>query len=72
MHEYSIDFVKGTSCLVSNIGDSDLKIDARDQGKLEVMQQDLREMAIVDDVDIEQVLCNKCEAEDILLHTPTF
>ena len=40
MHEYSTDFVKGTSCLVSKIGDVELKVDANDQGKLEVMQQD--------------------------------
>ena len=26
MHEYSTDFVTGTSCLVSNIGDAELKI----------------------------------------------
>ena len=44
MHDYSIDFVKGTSCLLSNTGDAGLKIDASDQGKLEVMQQDLKEM----------------------------
>ena len=50
MHEYSIDFFKGTSCLVSNIGDTELKIDASDQGKLEVMQQDSKEMETVDEV----------------------
>nr|POF08343.1 hypothetical protein CFP56_66381 [Quercus suber] len=50
MHEYSTDFVKGTSFLVSNIGDAELKIDASDQGKLEVMQQDLKEMETVDEV----------------------
>ena len=40
MHEYSTDFFKGTSCLVSSIGDAELKIDASDQGKFELMQQD--------------------------------
>ncbi|KAK9981947.1 hypothetical protein SO802_035180 [Lithocarpus litseifolius] len=35
MHEYSTDSVKGISCLVSKIGDVELKIDASDQGKLE-------------------------------------
>ena len=47
MHEYSIDFVKGTSCLVSNIGDTELKIDASDQGKLAVMHQDSKEMKLL-------------------------
>ena len=47
MHEYSIDFVKGTSCLVS---DAELKIDASDQGKLEVMLQDSKEMETIDEV----------------------
>ncbi len=36
MHEYSTDFVKGTSCLVSNIGDAELKIHAYEQEVLEV------------------------------------
>ncbi|KAF3942927.1 hypothetical protein CMV_030464 [Castanea mollissima] len=36
---------------------------ASDQGKLEVMQQGFKEMAIVDDVEIDQVLCNKYEAK---------
>ena len=63
MHEYSTDFVKGTSCLVSNIGDAELKIHASEQGKLEVMQHGFKEMAIVDNVEIEQVLCYKYEAE---------
>ena len=63
MHEYSIDFVKGTSSKVSSIGDAELKMDASDQGKLEVMQQGFKEMAIIDDVEIDQVLCNKYEAK---------
>ena len=53
MHEYSTDFFKGfkgTSCLVSNIGDAELKIDASDQGKLEVMLQDSKEMETIDEV----------------------
>ena len=44
------DFSKGTSCLVSNIRDAKLKIDAIDQEKLEVMQQDSKEMETVDEV----------------------
>nr|POF24908.1 hypothetical protein CFP56_16084 [Quercus suber] len=63
MHDYCTDFVKGTSCPVSNIGDAELKIHASEQGKLEVMQQGFKETAIVDNVEIEQVLCNKYEAE---------
>ena len=47
MHEYSTGFVKGTSCLES---DAELKIDASDQGKLEVMQQDSKEMETIDEV----------------------
>ena len=55
MHEYSTDFVKGTGCLVSNIGDAELKVDASDQGKLEVMQQDSKKMETVDEaVEIEK------------------
>ena len=50
MPEYSTDFVKGTSCLVSNIRDAELKIDASDQEKLEVMQQDSKVMETVDEV----------------------
>ena len=50
MDECSTDFVKGTSCLVSNIGDAELNIGASDQGKLEVMQQDLKEIETVDEV----------------------
>lgn len=50
MDECSTDFVKGTSCLVSNIGDAELNIDASDQGKLEVMQQDSKEIETVDEV----------------------
>ena len=34
MHEYSTNFVKGTSCLVSNIGDAELKIGASYQRSL--------------------------------------
>ena len=64
LHEYSTDFVKGTSSLVSNIGDAELKIDASDQGKLEVMQQDLREMEIVDEVvEIEKAAYQNYKAE---------
>ena len=33
-----------------NIGDAELKIDASDQGKLEVMQQDSKEMETIDEV----------------------
>ena len=33
-----------------NIRDAELKIDASDQGKLEVMQQDSKEMGTVDEV----------------------
>ncbi|KAF3970650.1 hypothetical protein CMV_005673 [Castanea mollissima] len=40
----------GTSCLASNIGNAELNIDASDQGKLEVMQQDLKEIEAVDEV----------------------
>ena len=50
MDDDSTDFVKGTSCLVSNIGDAELKIDASDQGNLEIMQQDLKEIETVDEV----------------------
>ena len=50
MDDDSTDFVKGTSCLVSNIGDAELKIDASDQGELEAKQQDLKEMVTVDEV----------------------
>ena len=49
MHDYCTDFVKGTSCLVSNIGDVELKVDASNQGKLEVMQQDSKKMETVDE-----------------------
>ena len=34
MHQYSTNFIKGTSCLVSNIGDAELKIDASYQRSL--------------------------------------
>ncbi|KAF3953568.1 hypothetical protein CMV_021003 [Castanea mollissima] len=64
MHEDSTDFVKGTSCLVSNIGDAKLKIDASDQGKLEVMQQDLKEMEAVGEVvEIEREAHQNYKAE---------
>ena len=64
MPEYSSDFVKGTSCLVSNIGDAELKIEASDQGKLEVMQQDSKEMEIVDEVvEIERAAYQNYMAE---------
>ena len=64
MHGYSTDFVKGTSCLVSNIGDAELKIDASDQGKLEVMQQDSKEMETVDEaVEIEKAAYQNYKAE---------
>ena len=36
MHEYSIDFVKRISCLVTNIGHVELKIHADEQGELKV------------------------------------
>ena len=64
MHEYSTDFVKGTSCLMSNIGDAELKIDASDPGKLEVMQQDSKEMETVDEVvEIEKAGYQNYKAE---------
>ena len=69
MHEYSTDFFKGTSCLVSSIGDAELKIDASDQGKLELMQQDSKEMETDDEVvEIERVDQNyKAEVKTITL-----
>ena len=69
MHEYSTDFVKGTSCLVSSIGDAELKIDASDQGKLELMQQDSKEIETDDEVvEIERVDQNyKAEVKTITL-----
>ena len=64
MDDYSIDFVKGTSCLVSNIGDAELKIDASDQGNLEIMQQDSKEMVTVDEVvEIEKAAYQNYKAE---------
>ena len=64
MPKYSTDFVKGTSCLVSSIGDAELKIDASDQGKLEVMQQDSKEMETVDEVvEIEKAAYQNYKAE---------
>ena len=47
-----------------NIEGAELKIDASDQGKLEVMQQDLREMEIVDEVvEIERAAYQNYKAE---------
>ena len=40
MHEYSTNFVKGTSCIASHKEDAKLKIHAREQRELEVMQRD--------------------------------
>ena len=64
MDDDSTDFVKGTSCLVSNIGDAELKIDASDQGNLEIMQQDSKEMVTVDEVvEIEKAVYQNYKAE---------
>ena len=64
LHEYSADFVKGTSSLVSNIGGAKLKIDASDQGKLEVIRQNSKEMETVDEVvEIEKAGYQNYKAE---------
>lgn len=36
MHEYSTNFNKGTSCLVSNIGDTELTVHAYEQKELDI------------------------------------
>lgn len=55
IHGHSINFFKGTNCLLSNIGNVKLKIHhASEQGELEAMQQDLKEMETDEEVEIEQ------------------
>ena len=49
---------------MSNIGDAELKIDASDQGNLEIMQQDSKEMVTVDEVvEIEKAAYQNYKAE---------